>query len=104
MINQTRQDGKSCTLILSDIDNFKSVNDNFGRQAGDKILKFAASILRKNIRGNDILARYGGEELVIILPDTHRDGALQVAENLRQAISSHQLTTGSSSQVIGRIT
>ncbi len=93
-----------CALIIADVDDFKQINDNFGHQVGDKILRFIAATLGKNIRGGDILARYGGEEFSIILPHTDYEGAMQVAENLRKAISSRQLTTGSNGKTIGRIT
>lgn len=96
--------GFACSLIVLDVDNFKSINDNFGHQVGDKILKYIAATLRKNIRGGDVLARYGGEEFTVILPHTSFNDALKVAENLRIAISARQLTTGSTGKVIGRIT
>jgi diguanylate cyclase len=103
-IEKSESESIDCALIVIDIDNFKDINDNFGHQVGDKILKFIASTLGKNVRGSDTLARYGGEEFAIILPHTAYEGAVQVAENLRQAISSRQLTTGSNGKIIGRIT
>jgi diguanylate cyclase len=96
--------GFDCSLIVADVDNFKKINDNFGHQVGDKILKYIAATLRKNIRGGDVLARYGGEEFAIILPHTSFEGAMVVAENIRQAISARQLTTGANGKIIGRIT
>ncbi len=97
-------EGLQSALIIIDLDNFKQINDNFGHQVGDKILRYAAATFRKGIRGSDILARYGGEEFAIILPHTSYNGAMQVAENLRQAISARQLTTGSNGKIIGRLT
>lgn len=104
IIEKSTKEGFDCALIVVDADNFKNINDNFGHQVGDKILKYIAATFRKNIRGGDILARYGGEEFAIILPHTQYRGAMQVAENLRQAISARQLTTGSNGKIIGRIT
>lgn len=98
------KEGTECALIVLDIDDFKRVNDQFGHQVGDKILRFVASTMNKAIRGNDILARYGGEEFAVILPNTHFEGAMQVAENLRRSVSSRQLTTGTDGKVIGRMT
>ncbi|WP_101759112.1 GGDEF domain-containing protein [Oceanicoccus sp. KOV_DT_Chl] len=103
-MQQAQSDNISCALIVLDLDDFKLVNDNFGHQVGDKILKFAASTFSKSIRGNDIIARYGGEEFAIVLPNTSFEGAQKVAENLRQAVSARQLTTGSSGKIIGRLT
>ena len=101
---KANNEGLQCALMVADVDNFKQVNDNFGHQVGDKILKFIAATLRKNIRGSDTLARYGGEEFAIILPNTDYDGAMRVAENLRKAVCARQLTTGSNGKTIGRIT
>jgi diguanylate cyclase len=101
---RAQTDNSQCALIVGDIDDFKLINDNFGHQVGDKILKYIAATLSKHIRGGDTLARYGGEEFVIILPYTSFVGAMQVAENLRAAISARQLTTGSNGKIIGRLT
>ena len=79
------------------------MNDKFGHQVGDKILKFIANTLRNNIRGNDTLARYGGEEFVIILPNTNYESAMCVAENLGVAVSARQLTAGANTKTIGRM-
>ncbi len=75
-----------CVLIL-DIDYFKKFNDKHGHIVGDEVLKFVAKNVQKTVRGNDILARIGGEEFAIILPNTPLLGAVTVAENARAAIS-----------------
>lgn len=62
----TTELNKVCTVVMIDIDNFKSVNDTYGHQMGDKVLNLLGTIIRKNIRKNDFAARYGGEELLII--------------------------------------
>lgn len=103
-IERASREGTECAMIVLDIDDFKRVNDQFGHQVGDKILRFVASTMNKCIRGNDTLARYGGEEFAVILPNTHFEGAMQVAENLRSGVSSRQLTTGTDGKIIGRMT
>lgn len=71
------------SLLLMDLDNFKKVNDTYGHQQGDQVLKSFAQIIRNRIRPSDVPARYGGEEFAIILPETSVEGAKQVGEKLR---------------------
>ena len=78
--------GGTLSLVVLDIDKFKSINDTWGHQAGDRVLKYLARELSGQIRAQDFFGRYGGEEFVLILPDTNRAGALRVAENLRRHI------------------
>jgi diguanylate cyclase (GGDEF)-like protein len=79
-------------FIMVDLDHFKMVNDEFGHQAGDDILKQLADILRKNIRNSDLLIRYGGEEFLIILMEVADDGAaMKIAEKLRLAVENTKL-------------
>jgi diguanylate cyclase (GGDEF)-like protein/PAS domain S-box-containing protein len=78
------------SIILLDIDKFKSVNDTFGHDVGDIILKEIAKMIAKNIRSSDTLARWGGEEFAILLPGTQLDKAKMVAANLQQSISEHK--------------
>lgn len=77
-----------CSLIMFDIDLFKNVNDQYGHQAGDEVIRVTADQVRKNIRGTDIPGRYGGEEFGIILIDTTLDSAKILAERLRRCIES----------------
>jgi len=74
------------SLLLLDVDSFKSYNDMFGHPASDLVLQQVAQILQTNIRTSDLAARYGGEEFVIVLPHTALEGACRIAENLRRAI------------------
>jgi diguanylate cyclase (GGDEF)-like protein len=74
------------SLILLDIDNFKNVNDTYGHDAGDQVLRVLANHLREELRGVDTAARYGGEEFAIILPQAGPEGALLVAERLRAKV------------------
>jgi len=74
------------SLVIFDIDHFKSVNDNYGHQAGDEVIREVARITRQLARETDFAGRYGGEEFVVLLPDTSIQGATQFAERLRQAV------------------
>jgi diguanylate cyclase (GGDEF)-like protein len=82
---------KVFSLIMFDIDHFKNVNDNYGHQAGDEILKNIGKIVKKNLRLADIVARYGGEEFTVILPETAIKDALIAAEKLRKAVEKTEL-------------
>jgi diguanylate cyclase (GGDEF)-like protein len=75
-----------------DIDHFKLVNDTYGHPIGDLVLKELARILDDNIRTIDILGRYGGEEFVILLPETTPDSAYEIAERLRKTVAEHNFT------------
>jgi two-component system, cell cycle response regulator len=74
------------SLCMIDIDRFKSINDTFGHDAGDDVLRELARRIRQTVRGVDLACRYGGEEFVVVMPDTAEDVAVQVAERLRQSI------------------
>jgi two-component system, cell cycle response regulator len=76
------------SVLLFDIDHFKGVNDNFGHDVGDSVLRITAEAVMAQLRTNDVAARYGGEEFIILLPETAVEGALITAERLRQAIES----------------
>ncbi|MGM0653333.1 MAG: GGDEF domain-containing protein [Bacillota bacterium] len=82
-----RTGGQSC-LIFMDLDYFKIVNDTYGHPSGDTVLKWLAGIIKSQIRSTDILARFGGEEFAIMLPNTSVEGTLKVAEKIRSAIES----------------
>ncbi len=76
-------------LILLDIDKFKAVNDQFGHQAGDQVLCVIAQILRQCSRASDLVGRWGGEEFLIVLAETNQDGAMVLAEKLRQTVEEY---------------
>jgi len=82
-----RASGKPLTLLMMDIDKFKTVNDRYGHQAGDQVLSGVAKILKAAGRSKDIVARYGGEEMAIVLPETPRHVASAIAETIRLAIA-----------------
>lgn len=74
------------SLIMLDLDNYKSINDRYSHLVGDEALKLAADAMRKTVRKSDIIARYGGDEFVALLPNTGEAGAVQFAQRLRDAI------------------
>ncbi|MFV5491309.1 GGDEF domain-containing protein [Acinetobacter sp. ASP199] len=74
------------SLIVFDVDHFKKINDNYGHDIGDRVLQIIAETAQSEMRDTDILARYGGEEFIALLPDTHLDDALKIADCLRQRI------------------
>lgn len=79
---------QDCTLIIFDIDHFKKVNDNYGHPAGDEVIRQTADVMRQCTRKTDICGRYGGEEYVILLPNTNVDSAEVLAERIRKKIES----------------
>lgn len=87
-VAEAQEHGAAISLVLFDADKFKSYNDAFGHQAGDEVLKKLASIAKSAIRAKDLVARFGGEEFVIILPRAKPADALRVAERVRLAIES----------------
>lgn len=89
---KSQQTGEVFSLMLFDIDHFKLVNDQYGHDVGDQVLVEQARLIEKNIRGNDIFCRYGGEEFVIVLPNTDLDAAMTIAEKLRRLIESASFT------------
>ena len=91
-IARVRRNKTNLSLILLDVDNFKLFNDVHGHQVGDMILTQVASLIRGNVRTVDAAARYGGDEFAVILSDTETERAEAVAERIRRAIASNQLT------------
>jgi diguanylate cyclase (GGDEF)-like protein len=87
VIAETDRFGGTSSLIIADIDLFKNVNDTYGHEAGDAVLRQVGKILSDGVRAVDICARYGGEEIAILLPQTPISGATELAERLRHAIS-----------------
>ena len=79
------------SVIMIDVDHFKNINDNYGHSAGDHVLRVISKLLQKTIREIDILARIGGEEFALILPETNIDDAHQLAERIRQRISDEKI-------------
>jgi diguanylate cyclase len=96
--------GAPLSLVMGDIDNFKKINDLFGHQIGDEILKMFARVLTDNVHSRDTVARYGGEEFAIILPETRLESAKQLTERMRSQVEGMELAVSESGQEIGKVT
>jgi diguanylate cyclase len=92
------------SLLMLDIDHFKSFNDNYGHLTGDQVLRLVGQSLKQIIRGRDTMARYGGEEFAVVLPDTPLTKALAVAEQIRRAVMARELKKKSTGEILGRVT
>ncbi|MCR4429724.1 MAG: PAS domain S-box protein [Tepidanaerobacteraceae bacterium] len=90
-IERARRTGRSFSIIMLDLDRFKSVNDRFGHAAGDAVLVQVTEIIKKRIRKSDCLARWGGEEFIILLPETPAEDAANLADELRRLLSGMEL-------------
>ncbi len=89
-VERAKRYRRPLSCIILDIDHFKNVNDTFGHLAGDQVLRDLGQILRKNCRQSDLAGRYGGEELIILLPETESSGARIIADRIREMIEEHQ--------------
>jgi diguanylate cyclase (GGDEF)-like protein len=86
-------------VVVADLDNFKDVNDRFGHDVGDLVLRAFAGVIRENVRDVDLPARYGGEEFTVLLPATDAEGGRQLAERLRRAAEELTIDVGSEATV-----
>jgi two-component system cell cycle response regulator len=98
MFNRSMARGRPLSVLITDIDRFKHVNDTYGHDAGDEVLKEFASRVRSTVRGADLACRYGGEEFVVVMPDTSPEIAAGVAERLRAAVENTPFTLRSAGQ------
>jgi diguanylate cyclase (GGDEF)-like protein len=93
-IDKAKQSGAPFAVLFLDLDHFKSVNDTHGHLVGSRVLAEVGTILRGCVRGNDVVARYGGDEYVLVLVETETGGALKVGERIRRTIESHRFAIG----------
>lgn len=89
LLCSAQRNGRPVALALVDADFFKAVNDRYGHAAGDRVLQALAQLLRENTRGRDVTIRHGGEEFLIMLPDTTLDSAVEVCERVRERVAAH---------------
>ena len=96
--------GEPLSVLLIDIDHFKRFNDNFGHGVGDEVLRLMANVLRERLREDDLPARYGGEELIAVLPGADLATCAAVAERIRRLISERRITRRSTRELLPSIT
>ena len=96
--------GEPLSLLMFDIDHFKSFNDSYGHLTGDQVLRLVGMSLKQTIKGQDITARYGGEEFAVVLPSTALRQALTVADHIRRAVMAKELKKKSTGEILGRVT
>ncbi len=92
-MKRAKRYGNTFSVIMADIDHFKSVNDTYGHDVGDETLVTFARILKQHVRETDVVGRWGGEEFLILLPQTSSDAAYEIAQKLRENIEKHPFET-----------
>jgi len=102
-VARAKRHGRVFSLLFLDVDYFKRYNDANGHLAGDSVLKELARIFQEELRATSTIARYGGEEFVILLPETGKDGAMKVAENIRKRVADYPFP-GEERQPSGNLT
>ncbi|OLE13879.1 MAG: hypothetical protein AUG93_00685 [Armatimonadetes bacterium 13_1_20CM_4_65_7] len=95
-LERCRRDEQPLAVIMLEIDSFKRYNDTYGHQRGDDVLRIVADVLRKGSRASDIVARYGGDEFMIVLPNSSKDTSSEIAERLRRAVEAYPFLLGES--------
>jgi diguanylate cyclase len=103
-LDDTLQQLKNICLMMIDIDHFKEINDKHGHQIGDKILQFIALVLKKNFKGKDLVARFGGDEFAVIVENAPRAGVMHVAETIRQQVEASHLKRTDTGEPLGTVT
>jgi diguanylate cyclase (GGDEF)-like protein len=93
MLHRAERTGKPVSIVLTDIDKFKNVNDTYGHPVGDMVLRRLASVLAAQIRKVDLAARYGGEEFAIVLEETDEEGARLFCERVRQEVAAQVMSS-----------
>ncbi|MFQ5469678.1 MAG: DUF484 family protein [Gammaproteobacteria bacterium] len=97
-VESTKRNAETLSCMLLDVDHFKQVNDRYGHQVGDQVLREVAALIRAQMRGSDVLSRYGGEEFAALLAQTDEGEALEVAERIRTSIEKRMFDTAEDGQ------
>ncbi|WP_340123034.1 diguanylate cyclase [Methylobacter svalbardensis] len=103
-IETHKQNNFELCLLILDLDHFKQVNDTFGHQAGDSVLRYTANLIKQHIAEHHCAARYGGEEMAIIMPNTPFNKAMEIAEKIRSSLAQNPLKRKNSKESIGKVT
>jgi diguanylate cyclase len=103
-VNEAKDNASSLTLLMVDIDHFKKFNDTHGHLVGDQVLRLVAHTLVENLKGRDVIARFGGEEFVILLPQTRITDAAKVGDQLRNSLATKQIKRRRTNETLGVIT
>jgi diguanylate cyclase len=103
-VKNAAESSEPLSLIMADVDHFKKINDTFGHAVGDEILRRFAELLSKNIKGRDTAVRYGGEEFIVVLPQTKIDGAQYLGEQIRGQLEGKKWMHHRTGQPIGQVT
>jgi diguanylate cyclase len=101
---EAERDAGALSLLIADVDHFKTFNDTHGHLLGDQVLRLVASVLTQNTKGQDLVSRYAGDEFAVILPNTNLREAITVAENFRKAITSREIIKRATGEHLGRVT
>ena len=99
-----KQKSEPLSLLMTDVDNFKTFNDKYGHLTGDQVLRLVAMSVKQNVKARDIAARYGGEEFMVALPSTPLQHAITIADQIRHAVMTKELMKRSSGERLGRVT
>ena len=94
----------SAAILLADLDHFKRVNDTYGHAFGDQVIRACAQVIAGAIKGRDVASRFGGEEFLVLLPDTSGAGAMAVAERIRTTFSKARIRRSGSEEAMGQVT
>jgi len=103
-MKRANTDGTSLCLIMADIDNFKRINDTHGHLVGDNVIRMVSATIKECIKGKDLVARIGGEEFAVLLPETPEDGASKLADYIRATFEDFDLKKKNSGQSLGQVT
>ena len=103
-VAQSHNEASPLCVMMTDIDRFKKINDTYGHEAGDAVIRRFADLLSNNVRATDLVARYGGEEFAVVLPRTASGNAFQIAEEIRSQLQDMQIQAGESDRLVGEVT